>query len=417
VRTPDTPPTADELRALAARAVDRLGVPGQATAWWERRLAVGEHGVSDVRQLTVELAVLVDGRVGAAATSATDDAGLAAAARAARAHAALDREQGEAPALPQPGAARPQAEPDGFAAVVATDAAEVAEALADLDGDDGAALEWRAGAARVAIASSTGIDVAEARAFASAELRAPGRPIAVAAAPAGLDLEALIEAGRRGGREPAPQAAEPGATPVVLGPLAVAQVLEALKPELAGAEAALAAHRGMRIAAQAVSLADDHAAGPLPRGLDAEGVARTAVVLIDGGAARGVVHDTASGRSTGHATRPGHAEPWPDHLCLAPGEAPGVDALIAALDLGLYVPALLEGDHDAWLLDGAWLIEAGSRSFPVNGIAELDPLSVLASVEALTATVTAVPTTDDSALTIGVTLAPALLATAGFAVA
>ena len=155
------------------------------------------------------------------------------------------------------------------------------------------------------------------------------------------------------------------------------------------------------------------AAETLPRGFDAEGVPRVAVELIAAGVARGFVADTATGGSTGHATRPGHAEPWPDHLVLAAGDADGVAALAEPVALGLLIPAFLPGEHGGWLLDGARLIEGGEPTWPVNGVAEVDPLAVLAATEALSAERRLVATEDDSALTIGATLAPALRARAG----
>ena len=276
----------------------------------------------------------------------------------------------------------------------------------------GLAVELRAGAARVAIASSHGVDVAEQRSFAAAEVSAPGRPQAVALGPAGLDLPALVAAAEHGFHEGAPQPAEAGVPAVVLGPVAVAQLLEELKPELAGGESLLAARRGDRIAATVIDLADA-SAETLPRGFDAEGVPRARVELIAGGVARGHVADSASGGSTGHATRPGHAEPWPDHLVLAGGDAADVAALAAPVALGLLIPAFLPGEHGAWLLDGARLIEDGEPTWPVNGIVEVDPITVLETTEALSAERQAVATEDDSALTIGATLAPALRARAG----
>jgi len=402
-------PTLQDLSALARSAVARLDGDAQATVWWERRLAVGEHGVSDLVQATAELVVLADGRVGAASTTDLSDAGLDRAAAAAAAHAQLDREPDDARALPRPGAGTAHAGWDG--AVLELDPAELAEQIEDAAGI-GLAVELRAGAARVAIASSHGVDVAEQRSFAAAEVSAPGRPQAVALGPAGLDLPALVAAAEHGFHEGAPQPAEAGVPAVVLGPVAVAQVLEELKPELAGGESLLAARRGDRIAATVIDLADA-SAETLPRGFDAEGVPRARVELISGGVARGHVADSASGDSTGHATRPGHAEPWPDHLVLAGGDAADVAALAAPVALGLLIPAFLPGEHGAWLLDGARLIEDGEPTWPVNGIVEVDPITVLETTEALSAERQAVATEDDSALTIGATLAPALRARAG----
>jgi predicted Zn-dependent protease len=403
-------PTQSDLTALAQQALAQLTCEGQATVWWERRLAVGEHGVSDLVQQTAELVVLRDGRVGAASTTDLTAAGLERAAAAATAHAELDREPVDARRLPDPADGRPH---DGWdPAVLTLDPVAIAGELADAAGD-GLAIELRAGAARVAIASTRGIAAYEQRTFASAEVHAPGRPLAAATGLAGLDIAALVGSAETGFHEGAPQPAEAGEPTVVLGPIAVAQVLEALKPELAGPESLLAARRGSRIVAPCVNLADSpRHPGTLPRSYDAEGVPRQPVPLIQDGVAHRFVADTASGGSTGHATRPGHAEPWPEHLVLVGGGAADMDELAGPVELGLFIPAFLPADH-GWLLDGAQLIERGEPTWAVNGVAEIDPIAVLAATEALTGGQQLVPTDDDSALTIGATLAPALRARGG----
>ena len=407
---PGMAPTRQDLTTLAQQALAQITTDGQATVWWERRLAVGEHGISDLVQQTAELVVLQDGRVGAASTTDLTDAGLERAAAAATAHAALDPEPVDARRLPEPAAGRPH---DGWDPTVLTlDAAALATDLAGLAGD-GLAIELRAGAARVAIASTRGVAAFEQRSFASAEVHAPGRPLAAATGPDGFDLAALVAGAQHGFHEGAPQSAEPGEPPVVLGPVAVAQVLEALKPELAGAESLIAARRGSRVVAPCVNLSDSPSLpGTLPRSYDAEGVPREPVPLIQDGVAHRFVSDTATGDSTGHATRPGHAEPWPDHLVLIGGGAADTDELTAPIELGLFIPAFLQAEH-GWLLDGARLVEAGERTWAVNGIAEVDPIAVLAGTEALTRAQQLVPTDDDSALTIGATLSPALRARGG----
>ena len=296
--------------------------------------------------------------------------------------------------------------------MLALDPVDLADELAATAGDE-LAVELRAGAARVAIASTRGVAAFEQRSFVSAEVHAPGRPLAAATGLAGLDLAQLVAAGQEGFHEGAPQPAEPGESSVVLGPVAVAQVLDALKPELAGSEGLIAARRGNRIVAPRINLSDSpRFPGTLPRSYDAEGVPRRPVPLIQDGVAHRPVSDTATGDSTGHATRPGHAEPWPDHLVLVGGGAADTAELAAPIELGLFIPAFLPADH-GWLLDGARLIERGEPTWPVNGVAEIDPLAVLATSEALTAAQQLVPTDDDSALTIGATLAPALRARGG----
>ena len=200
---------------------------------------------------------------------------------------------------------------------------------------------------------------------------------------------------------------------MVLGPVAVAQVLEALKPELAGPDGLLAVRRGERVVAPSVNLSDSpRFPGTLPRSYDAEGVPRQPVPLIQDGVAHRFVSDTAAGGSTGHATRPGHAEPWPDHLVLVGGGARTPASSPRPIAVGLFIPAFLLTER-GWLLDGAQLIEAGEPTWPVIGVAEVDPVAVLGGTEALTAGQRLVPTEDDSALTIGATICPSLRARAG----
>jgi predicted Zn-dependent protease len=403
-------PTRSDLTVLAHKALERLAGEGQATVWWERRLAVGEHGISDVAQQTAELVLLQQGRVGAASTTDVTADGLDRLAAAAQAHAELDREPVDARRLPDPEEGRQH---DGWDPdVLALDPADLADELSGAAGDE-LAIELRAGAARVAIASTRGVDAYEQRTFASAEVHAPGRPLAAALGPAGLDLAALVAAAHEGFHEGAAQPAETGEATVVLGAVAVAQLLEELKPELAGDDGLIAVRRGSRIVAPCVNLSDSpRYPGTLPRSYDAEGVPRRPVPLIQDGVAHRAVSDTATGDSTGHATRPGHAEPWPDHLVLIGGGAADRAELPQPVTLGLLIPAFLPSEL-GWLLDGARLIENGEPTWPVNGVAEVDPLAVLAATEALTAAQQLVPTDDDSALTIGATLAPALRARAG----
>jgi predicted Zn-dependent protease len=404
------PPSRHDLEALATRALNHADTEAQATVWWERRLAVGEHGVSDLVQQTAEIVVLHEGRVGAASTTDLTDTGLGNAAAAAAAHAQLDREPVDARRLPDPKEGRPH---DGWdPGVLELDAAELARELADLAGA-GLAVELRTGAARVAIASTRGVTTFEQRSLASAEVHAPGRPLAAATGPASLDLDALVAAADDGYHEGGPQPVEPGEPTVVLGPVAVAQILEALKPELAGGDSLIATHRGSRIVAPNINLSDSpRFPGTLPRSYDAEGVPREPTPLIQDGVAHRAVADTATGGSTGHATRPGHAEPWPDHLVLVGGGAQDTAELAGPVEQGLLIPSFLITEH-GWLLDGAQLVERGEPTWPVNGVAEVDPIAVLASTEALTGTQQVVPTDDDSALTIGATVAPALRARGG----
>src|SRR5829696_1826814 len=127
-------PSLPDLTALARRALAELPGEGQATVWWERQLAVGEHGISDLVQQTAELVLLDAGRVGAASTTDLSAAGLERAAAAAAAHAQLDREPADARRLPDPEPGRAHACWDPR--VLDLDAAELAGVLSGVAGDD-----------------------------------------------------------------------------------------------------------------------------------------------------------------------------------------------------------------------------------------------------------------------------------------
>jgi predicted Zn-dependent protease len=99
---------------------------------------------------------------------------------------------------------------------------------------------------------------------------------------------------------------------------------------------------------------------------------------------------------------------------LAAGAAASVEDLWATVDHGLYVPALSlqrEADGDAFRHTGhgALLISNGELGPPAADMSLLvDPLAVLASVEALGAAVRELPLSGD-----GVAEVPALRAAAG----
>jgi PmbA protein len=143
-----------------------------------------------------------------------------------------------------------------------------------------------------------------------------------------------------------------GAHDVVLGPVAVAEIMEWLGLIGLGARSVLDdASFVPRLtgAASWLSLADDPAAfGARAAPFDAEGTATARLPLIDGGRAAGCAHDRstaheAAARSTGHAApidddlADGH--PLPRHLVLA-GGALDEAALIGGIDDGLYLPRL-----------------------------------------------------------------------------
>jgi hypothetical protein len=97
---------------------------------------------------------------------------------------------------------------------------------------------------------------------------------------------------------------------------------------------------------------------------------------------------------------------------LSGGGSDDADELAEPIELGLLVPAFMVTEH-GWRLDRARLIEAGKPTWAVTGVAEVDPMAVLAATEALTRAQQLVPADDDSALTIGATLCPGLRARSG----
>jgi predicted Zn-dependent protease len=145
----------------------------------------------------------------------------------------------------------------------------------------------------------------------------------------------------------------PGAYDVILEPAAVAELLEWLALTSLGARAVddgssfLAGRAGERVSGP-VTLYDDALAGEdgCPRQpFDAEGTLKQRVVFLDGGVARGPVHDLGTAardrvRSTGHASPLGddlfEGGPIPQHLHLGAG-TDDVAALLGRVERGLWV--------------------------------------------------------------------------------
>jgi PmbA protein len=158
----------------------------------------------------------------------------------------------------------------------------------------------------------------------------------------------------------------------------------------------------------------------LPRSYDAEGVPRQPVPLIQDGVAHRAVHDSTSAAaagtaSTGHATLPaGLAAPRPEHLVLVGGGAADLDELAAPVAHGLLIGSITP----AGMAEGVRLIEDGRIAEPaVNLMVEIDPLELLAQVQALTARQRTVPPAQRApAWSIGATVAPGLRAGGGIRV-
>lgn len=410
---------------LARRARDAAGGEALATVVRERstmlRFARSRPTqATSVDDLTVEVAVLRAGHVGRAATNRLDDDALADCARSAvaAAEAAARSGDGAYPGFPpaeqprahdghDPETARLHPELGGRALREAFDAA--ARTGVEVGGI------WTAGEVETAIASSTGVEVADrvTDAFMKAIATAPGGRTGYAAqtavAAGALDPAALVERAAAKATLPGePVALDPGDHPVVMERDAVLEVLWALAATafdgLAHAEGrgALVGRLGTRVAAPAVNLSDSpRFPATLPRAFDAEGVPKRPLPLIQDGVAHRVVHDTRSAavagvdaRSTGHALVAGGqgADPHPTNLVLAGGGATDERELQAPIERGIYVTRLWyanvvrpsESVFTAVTRDGTFLIEDGEIARPIHDMRITDSaLGILSRVEAL----------------------------------
>src|SRR5919197_1055158 len=218
-----------------------------------------------------------------------------------------------------------------------------------------------------------------------------------------LDAAAIAAraAAKLGGGEPV--SLPPGEYPVVFDPDAVGNLPEYVGPMafngLAHAEgrAALAGRLGEQVVAPAINLSDSpRFPQTIPRAIDAEGVPKAPLPLIQDGVAHRVVHDTASAaiaggdaRSTGHAAAPaGTSEgPTPTNLVLVGGGAADEADLAAPIERGIYVTRLWYVnvvDPKRTLLtgmtrDGTFLIEAGQVTRPVRDVRFTDEILRLLS--------------------------------------
>lgn len=422
-----TRPHPEDDRTLAERALGHAGAGAQVTVTREHSLLLrfarsAPTQATAVRDAAVEIAVLVDGHVGVAATGALHDDGLRDAARRARtaATALAAAGPGAYPGLPGPAALPQHAGWDAETAVLdpAPGGRALADAFSGCAAHDAQAFGvWTAGEVRRTIASTTGVLVQDAvtdgymKVMARREDGRTGLGTATGVAAGTLDGAALAEQACALLGEGAPASLAPGAYPVVLGPDAVAALLSFLGhlafDGMAHAEGrgALVGRIGDAVAAGAVTLRDDPLSPhTLPRAFDAEGVPARPLTLIADGTAVAVCHDTrsaadtgAGARSTGHAQAVGgggeYGGPVPANLVLDGGDAAGVDALCAPIERGLYVHRLwyVNVVHPARTLltgmtrDGTFLIEDGRRTRPLDDVRVTDEvLRILGATEALT---------------------------------
>lgn len=384
---------------LADRALGVLGGDALVTAvrqrWTMLRFAHSRPTqLTSVDDLTVEIAALRSGHVGRASTNGTSVEQLKAcmdqAVRAAEAAAAAAG-RGTFPGFPP---RRPPRAHGGYDPVTAQleisrgrEALEAAFETASTAGVEAGGI-WTAGEVHTTIASpgaepvSDQVTDAYMKVVAIAPCEQSGYASDSAVSVAGIDGGAIAaEAAQKARRGAGTVTLEPGEYTVVLEPHAVSELLWVLGHSAfngllhAEGQGALSGKLGTRVAAPAINLSDSpRFAGTLPRGIDAEGVAKAPLPLIQDGVAHAVVHDTrsatlASARSTGHALEAGGSlrGPRPTNLVLVGGGEPDVAALCAGVERGIYVTRLwytniLRHEDTAFTAvtrDGTFLIEHG----------------------------------------------------------
>jgi predicted Zn-dependent protease len=354
------------------------------------------HQPTLIRDESVTVRVVRNGRVGCATTNRTGDEGLAAAA--ARAGEAAD----SSPVDPGfPGLQEPAAVPDaeGFdeatAALTPEEQAESAAAAIAAAPDIGLYGYYTSAVTELAVASTTGHSVAQAITDASvlalaASDEASGYAEATSWRAGDLDPAAVArEAAEKAVRTQGADTVDAGTYRAVLEPYAISELLfyfgftslNALA--LLEGRSYLSGRLGERLFNESFTLWDDGLdARGYPKAFDLEGVPKQRVALVEGGVARDVVWDRRTAKqgddgrtSTGHGlSAPAQGfGPIPFNLSMAGGDAASVDELAERVGDGIYVTRLhylgvvdpREGIITGMTRDGTFRVEGGKMTKPL----------------------------------------------------
>jgi predicted Zn-dependent protease len=346
----------------------------------------------------VSVRAVLGKRIGVASTNRLDDASLRAACLAAVRAAQIAPEDPSFPGLPGP---QPVELPDRTSAATrAFDAearARAAGAIIEQSSERGltAAGKVRAAQHTVAVANSLGVDVGMALTGAQATVLSMGVDSGSGWA-SFLDADAAKLAPEALGgvaadlaqRSANPQALDAGGYTVVLGPEAVADMLDFLAyvgfsaKAVAEGRSFMSGRAGERLMSELVTITDDalapHAMGTT---FDYEGQPRRKVSLVDRGVIGLPVTDShwaaKLGReNTGHALpAPNAFGPMPLNVELAAGDAT-LDELIGSVKRGVYVTRFhyvnVEDPVSVLLTgmtrDGTFLIEDGKLDAPLKNL-------------------------------------------------
>ena len=383
-------------RAVAAAEADEAEAVVLAERSGFARFAGSEvHQPTLVEDVSVSLRLVVDGKVGVAATNDLGDDGLRRLARRAAESAASAPAEESFPGLAEPA---PLPTVSGYdadtAALEPDDQARLAAAAIDAS----TLLTYgyfTSGVTRVAVASSHGVRAEQTLTDATALVLTAGDEMSGYAEltswragdvdPAAVAREADETARRTRGARPL----EPGPYAAVLERYALAELLLYFSYDSLGALGLLeersyfTGRLGEQIFDPRISIADD-ALDPagLPKAFDFEGVPKRRVDLVEAGVARGVVWDRETAAragdghvSTGHSPAPLEREwgPLPTALSVAGGEAASPEELAGLVGDGIYVTRLhylsvvdpREGVITGMTRDGTFRIRNGRLAEPL----------------------------------------------------
>jgi predicted Zn-dependent protease len=384
-------------RAVKAAEGDEADVSVHVERSGFARLAASaDHLPTWISDYTATHWVVRDGRVGCAATTRTDDVGLAAAARHGAAAADSSPVDPSFAGLQEP---VPVAEVGGYdeetAALTPEDQAEAAAEA--IGGAPGLGLYgyYTSGATEIAVASTTGHAVSQTMTDVSvlalaASDDSSGYAEATSWRAAELDPAAIArEAAGKAARTRGATQIEPQTFRAVLEPYAISELLfyfaftslNALA--LLEGRSYLSGRLGDKLFDRSFTLWDDGLdARTYPKSFDLEGVPKQKVSIVEEGVARDVVWDRRTAKqagggkaSTGHALAPPEQAfgPIPFNLAMAPGDAASVDELAERVGDGIYVTRLhylgvvdpREGIITGMTRDGTFRIEGGKVTAPV----------------------------------------------------
>jgi predicted Zn-dependent protease len=352
------------------------------------------HQPTLIRDETITLRVVRDGRVGCAVTNRTDDEGLREAARRAAEAADSAKPDPDYPGL-QPPVAVPEVEGFDEATAALTPQEQAAAAAASIEAarEYGLYGYFTSGVTQLAVSSSTGHAVSQKMTDASvlaiaASDEESGYAEATSWKASELDPAAVArEAAEKAARTKGAVELEVGTHAAILEPYAFSELLWYFGFSSLNGLACLenrsyfSGRIGQRIFHDSFTLVDDGlAARGLPKAFDFEGAPKQPLVLVENGIAKDVVWDRRTAKRAGDRQTTGHAlsapaqgfGPLPLNLEVSGGEATR-DELIERVDEGIYVTRLhylgvvdpREGIITGMTRDGTFRIEGGKVTKPL----------------------------------------------------